>query len=62
MVTPAELGPSRSRSRGELIDKITIEIKSERITDAASYDVGTKLALLVAARDWTAPGLREVGE
>jgi hypothetical protein len=49
-------------ARGELIDKITIlEIKSERITDAARrHHVGTELALLVAARDCTVPGSAEL--
>ena len=47
---------------GELIDKITIlEIKSERITDAAKrHHVGTELALLVAARDRAVPGSAEL--
>jgi Flp pilus assembly protein TadD len=47
---------------GELIDKITIlEIKSERITDAAKrHNVDTELALLVAARDRAVPGSAEL--
>jgi hypothetical protein len=47
---------------GELIDKITIlEIKSERITDAAKrHHVGTELALLVGARDRAMPGSAEL--
>jgi hypothetical protein len=42
---------------GELIDKITIlEIKSERISDAAErHHVGTELALWVGARDRAMP-------
>ena len=54
MATPAELRPITVEiAPGELIDKITIlEIKGERITDAAkAHHVGTELALLVAARD-----------
>jgi hypothetical protein len=47
---------------GELIDKITIlEIKSDRITDAAKrHHVGTELALLVAARDCGVPRSAEL--
>ena len=63
MATPAELRPITVEiAPGELIDKITIlEIKSERITDAAkAHHVGTELALLVAARDWTVPGSAEL--
>jgi Tfp pilus assembly protein PilF len=47
---------------GELIDKITIlEIKSERITDAAKrHNVSTELALLASARDATVPGSAEL--
>ena len=45
-----------------MIDKITIlEIKSERITDAAKrHHVGTELALLVAARDRAVPSSAEL--
>jgi Tfp pilus assembly protein PilF len=47
---------------GELIDKITIlEIKSQRISDAAKrHHVGTELALLVAARERAVPGSAEL--
>jgi hypothetical protein len=47
---------------GELIDKLTIlEIKSERITDAAKRQhVGTELALLLEARDRAMPGPAEL--
>jgi hypothetical protein len=63
MAAPAEPRPiSVEIAPGELIDKITIlEIKSERITDAAKrHHVGTELALLVAARDCTVPGSAEL--
>jgi hypothetical protein len=52
----AEIAP------GELIDKITIlEIKSERITDAAKrHHVGTELSLLIVARDRSMPGSEEL--
>ena len=58
LAAPAELRPITVEiAPGELIDKITIlEIKSERITDAAKrHHVGTELALLVAARDRAVP-------
>jgi hypothetical protein len=47
---------------GELLDKITIlEIKTERISDAAKRrDVDAELALLVAARECTVPGSAEL--
>jgi tetratricopeptide (TPR) repeat protein len=47
---------------GELIDKITIlEIKSQRITDAAQrHHVATELVALVAARDRAVPGSQEL--
>jgi hypothetical protein len=60
---PAELRPITVEiAPGELIDRITIlEIKSERITDAAErHHVGTELALLVAARDRAVPGSAEL--
>jgi hypothetical protein len=63
MAAPAELRPITVEiAPGELIDKITIlEIKSERITDAAQrHHVGAELALLVAARDCTVPGSAEL--
>jgi hypothetical protein len=59
MAEPAELRPITVEiAPGELIDKITIlEIKSERITDAARrHHVDTELARLVAAREYTVPG------
>jgi hypothetical protein len=59
VAAPADLRPITVEvAPGELIDKITIlEIKSERITDAAKrHHVGTELALLVAARDRAVPG------
>ena len=45
-----------------MIDKIPIlEIKSERITDAAKrHHVGTELAAVVAARDRAVPGSVEL--
>src|SRR5262249_13780643 len=63
MAEPAGLRPITVEiAPGELIDKITIlEIKSERIADAAKlHHVGTELALLVAARDCTVPGSAEL--
>jgi hypothetical protein len=63
MAAPTELRPITVEiAPGELIDKITIlEIKGERITDAAKrHHVGTELALLVAARDCTVPGSAEL--
>jgi hypothetical protein len=63
MAAPAELRPITIEiAPGELIDKITIlEIKSERITDAAKRRyVDTELALSVAARDCTVPGSVEL--
>jgi len=63
MAAPAELRPITVEiAPGELFDKITIlEIKSERITDAAKrHHVGTELARLVAARDCTVPGSAEL--
>ena len=63
LAAPAELRPITVEiAPGELIDKITIlEIKSERITDAAKrHHVGTELALLVAARDRAVPGSAEL--
>ena len=63
LAAPAELRPITVEiAPGELIDKITIlEIKSERITDAAQrHHAGTELALLVAARDRAVPGSAEL--
>ena len=63
LAAPAELRPITVEiAPGELIDKITIlEIKSERITDAAKrHHAGTKLATLVAARDRAVPGSAEL--
>jgi hypothetical protein len=63
LAAPAELRPITVEiAPGELIDKITIlEIKSERITDAAKrHHVGTELALLVAARDRAVPSSAEL--
>src|SRR5262249_7890753 len=63
MAEPAELRPITVEiAPGELIDKITIlEIKSERITDAARrHHVDTELALLVAARECTVPRSAEL--
>jgi hypothetical protein len=63
MAAPTELRPITVEiAPGELIDKITIlKIKSERISDAAKRrNVHTELALLVAARDCTVPGLSEL--
>ena len=63
LAAPAELRPITVEiAPGELIDKITIlEIKSERITDAAKrHHAGTKLAMLVAARDRAVPGSAEL--
>ena len=63
LAASAELRPITVEiAPGELIDKITIlEIKSERITDAAKrHHVGTELALLVAARDRAVPGSAEL--
>ena len=63
LAAPVELRPITVEiAPGELIDKITIlEIKSERITDAAKrHHVGTELALLVAARDRAVPGSAEL--
>src|SRR5262249_49872979 len=63
MAAPTELRPITVEvAPGELIDKITIlEVKSERISDAAKRrNVHTELALLVAARDCTVPGSPEL--
>ena len=63
MAEPAELRPITVEvAPGELIDKITIlEIKSERIADAARrHHIDTELALLVAARECTVPGSAEL--
>ena len=63
LAAPAELRPITVEiAPAELIDKITIlEIKSERITDAAKrHHVGTELATLVAARDRAVPGSAEL--
>ena len=63
LAVPAEPRPITVEiAPGELIDKITIlEIKSERISDAAKRrHVNTELALLVAARDCTVPGSVEL--
>ena len=63
LAAPVELRPITVEiAPGELIDKITIlEIKSERITDAAKrHHVGTELAPLVAARDRVVPGSAEL--
>jgi hypothetical protein len=60
---PAETRPITVEiAPGELIDRISIlEIKSERITDAAErHQVGTELARLVAARDRAVPGSAEL--
>ena len=65
LAAPAELRPITVEiTPGELIDKITIlEIKSERITDAAQrHHVGTERALLVAARDRAVPGSAELAQ
>jgi hypothetical protein len=63
MAAPTEPRPITVEiAPGELIDKITIlEIKSERIADAAKRrHVDAELALLVAARDCTTPGSAEL--
>jgi hypothetical protein len=65
VAAPADLRPITVEiAPGELIDKITIlEIKSERISDAAKrHHVGTELALLVAARDRAVPGSAELAQ
>jgi hypothetical protein len=63
LTAPAELRPLMVEiAPGELIDKITIlEIKSQRISDAAKrHHIGTELASLVAARDRAVPGSAEL--
>jgi tetratricopeptide (TPR) repeat protein len=65
VAAPADLRPITVEiAPGELIDKITIlELKSERITEAAKrHHVGTELALLVAARDRAVPGSAELAQ